>query len=218
MNNKWFFLNFQKNFGDFKGINYWISCRKTQKDRRNWTPQVPQNVLVFLISFFERERTSVRHVNQNWFFWVKKVTTFVRLIFPHYVKKAKINNATNTGLFCIPKLGKHAIQKVGNVLFGKKLRCVFKNWNSEAFRIFWRTTILGGKKVALKRNHYVKTVQRCDVLIRYRFFLICISIRQRSLYHSHPTASWRYNQVEQFQEGDYFSLFLIVSQCWARKF
>ena len=160
MNNKWFVLNFRKKFLDFRGNKYWTSGRKTQQESQNWTQQVPENSLVFAISFSERERTSVRNVNWNWLLWFKKVTTCVRLIFLHFVKKAKINNATNTWLFCIPNRGKHAIQKDGNVLFGKKLLWVSKNWKSEAFCIFWRFTITGGKKVALKKKTYVKTVQR----------------------------------------------------------
>ena len=171
LNNKWFVLSFKKNFLDFRGNNYWTSGRKTQQESQNWTQQVPENSLVFAISFFERERTSVRNVNWNWLLWIKKVTTFVGLTFLHFVKKAKINNATNTWLFCIPKLGKHAIQKDGNVLFGKKLLWVSKNWNSEAFCIFWRFTFTGGKKVALKRKNYVKTVQRwCSDTISSLFF------------------------------------------------
>ena len=171
MNNKWFVLSFEKKFLDFKGNIYWTSGRETQQESKNWSQQVPENSLVFAISFFERERTSDRNVNRNWLPWFKKVTTFVRLIFLHFVKKAKINNATNTWLFCIPKLGKHAIQKDGNVLFGKKLLWVSKNWNSEAFCIFWQFTVRGGKKVALKRKHYVKTVQRrCFDTISGLFF------------------------------------------------
>ena len=156
---------------DSKGNNYWTSARKTQQESQNWTQQVPENSLVFAISIFERERTSVRNLKWNWLLWFKKFTTFVRLIFLHFGRKAKINNATNTWWFCIPKLGKHAIQKDGNVLFGKKLLWVSKNWNSEAFCIFWWFTITGGKKVALKMKHYVKTVQRwCFDTISSLFF------------------------------------------------
>ena len=99
MNNKWFILSFRKKFLDFKGNKYWTSGRKTQQDSQNRTQQVHENSLVFAISFFERERTSVRNVNWIWLFCFKKVTTLFGWLSSTSLKKPKSIRRQTPGCF-----------------------------------------------------------------------------------------------------------------------
>ena len=119
---------------------------------------------------FRTWKASVRHVNRN-FFWVKKVTTIVRLFFLHFVKKPKSITRRTPGCF--------ASRNLVNMPFGKmETFCLernffrFLNFEIQKTSVFFRRiTVTGGKEDVLKRNSYVKTVHRwCFDTISGLFF------------------------------------------------